>query len=78
MQDPIARVNKQADLATLQQAARRWQRTGMMTVIAQDHAPIHTSHAVRARIPLWQLQGLYSPTAQSSRQTLCRSRADPP
>ena len=41
------------------QAARRLQRTGKITVIAQDNAPIHTSHAVRDRIPIWQSQGLY-------------------
>lgn len=41
------------------QAARLLQRTGRITVIAQDNAPIHTSHAVRARIPIWQAQGLY-------------------
>lgn len=41
------------------QAARWLQRTGMITVIAQDNAPIHTSRAVRDRIAIWQSQGLY-------------------
>lgn len=41
------------------QAARLLQRTGMITVIAQDNAPIHTSQAVQAKIPLWQAKGLY-------------------
>jgi hypothetical protein len=41
------------------QAARRLKRIGQITVIAQDNAPIHTSHAVRDRIALWQSQGLY-------------------
>ncbi len=42
-----------------QQAHRLLKRTGRLTVIAQDNAPIHTSKAVQQRIPIWQAQGLY-------------------
>ena len=41
------------------QAHRLLKRTGGLTVIAQDNAPIHTSKAVQQRIPIWQQQGLY-------------------
>lgn len=37
---------------------RRFRRTGIATVIVQDNASIHTSQAVRARLPIWQAQGL--------------------
>ena len=39
-------------------AQRRFQRTGIATVIVQDNASIHTSKAVRERLPIWQAQGL--------------------
>lgn len=39
-------------------ANRLFQRTGIATVIAQDNASIHTSQAVRQRLPVWQAQGL--------------------
>jgi len=39
-------------------AQRLFQRTGIATVIVQDNASIHTSKAVRARLPVWQAQGL--------------------
>lgn len=42
-----------------QQAARLFKRSGKITVIGQDNAPIHTSAAVRNRIRCWQEQGLY-------------------
>lgn len=42
-----------------QQAQRLLKRTGQLTVIAQDNAPIHTSKAVQQRISSWQDQGLY-------------------
>jgi transposase len=42
-----------------QQAAQWLKRTGKITVIGQDNAPIHTSSAVRERISLWQEKGLY-------------------
>ena len=41
------------------QAQRLLKRTGRLTVIAQDNAPIHTSNAVQQQIPIWQEQGLY-------------------
>ena len=39
-------------------AHRLFQRTGIATVIVQDNASIHTSKAVRQRLPIWQAQGL--------------------
>lgn len=42
-----------------QQSARLFRRTGKITVIVQDNAPIHTSAAVKAQIPIWQSKGLY-------------------
>lgn len=39
-------------------ANRLFQRTGIATVIVQDNASIHTSRAVRQRLPIWQAQGL--------------------
>jgi hypothetical protein len=39
-------------------AQRLFQRTGIVTVIVQDNASTHTSKAVRARLPVWQAQGL--------------------
>lgn len=41
------------------QAHRLLKRTGRLTVIAQDNAPIHTSKVVQQQIPIWQQQGLY-------------------
>ncbi|OKH23421.1 DDE endonuclease [Chroogloeocystis siderophila 5.2 s.c.1] len=41
------------------QAQRLFQRTGKITVIAQDNARIHTSLAVQQRIAVWQQKGLY-------------------
>ena len=41
------------------QAHRLLKRTGRLTVIAQDNAPIHTSKVVQKQIPIWQQQGLY-------------------
>jgi len=38
-------------------AQRLFQRTGIVTVIVQDHASIHTSKAVREWLPTWQAQG---------------------
>lgn len=40
-------------------AQRLWERTGIMTVVVQDNASIHTSKAVKQQIPRWQAQGLY-------------------
>lgn len=39
-------------------AQRLFQRTGIVTVIVQDNASIHTSKAVRDKLPSWQAQGL--------------------
>lgn len=39
-------------------AKRLFQRTGIATVIVQDNASIHTSKAVRQRLPIWQAKGL--------------------
>ena len=40
--------------------AERWrQRSGNITVIVQDNAPIHTSRAVQQRLADWQRRGLY-------------------
>ena len=40
--------------------AQRWlRRSGNITVIVQDNAPVHTSRAVRQRLAEWQEQGLY-------------------
>lgn len=41
------------------QAQRLLKRSGKMTVLVQDNAPIHTSRAVKQRIARWQQQGLY-------------------
>lgn len=40
------------------QAARHYQRTGVVTVIVQDNASIHTSRAVQAEVAQWRQQGL--------------------
>ncbi|MGG6297915.1 IS630 family transposase [Leptolyngbya sp. AN02str] len=45
--------------AQAKQAQRLLKRTGKMTVIVQDDAPIHTSQAVQQQIREWQKQGLY-------------------
>jgi putative transposase len=41
-----------------QQAAKRFDQSGVVTVVVQDNAPIHTSRAVQAQIQTWQQQGL--------------------
>jgi transposase len=41
------------------QAQRLLKRSGKMTVMVQDNAPIHTSRAVKQHIARWQQQGLY-------------------
>ena len=35
------------------------EKTGRIRVIAQDCGPIHTSRAVKAKLPEWEAQGLY-------------------
>ncbi len=35
-----------------------FQRTGIVTVIIQDNASVHTSKAVQQCLPIWQTQGL--------------------
>ena len=42
-----------------QQAERLFKRTGVLTVIVQDNAPIHMSKAVQQQIAGWEAQGLY-------------------
>lgn len=41
-----------------QQAQTLFRRNGVITVVVQDNASIHTSWAVRAEVPQWQKQGL--------------------
>lgn len=41
-----------------QRAQALFNRTGMLTVVVQDNASIHTSRAVRDEIAQWQQQGL--------------------
>lgn len=50
----ICFMDKQA-----QHAQRVLKRTGKITVIAQDNAPIHTSGLVQQQIERWQKMGLY-------------------
>ncbi len=40
-------------------AADIYQRTGRIRVITLDNGSIHTSKAVKKKLPCWQLQGLY-------------------
>ena len=47
-------MNEQA-----KQAQGLFQRTGTITVIVQDNAPIHTSQAVQQCLANWQSKGLY-------------------
>lgn len=42
-----------------QRAQTQLAHTGVMTVVVQDNASIHTSRAVRAYIDEWQQQGLF-------------------
>lgn len=42
-----------------QRAQTQFERTGVMTVVVQDNASIHTSCAVRAEVEQWQKQGLF-------------------
>ena len=41
-----------------QRAQRLFKRTGVITVVVQDNAPIHTSRAVQAELQRWRQQGL--------------------
>lgn len=56
-------VSGQTYLAMMQWLAKRaashFQRSGIITVVVQDNASIHTCKLVKAQIQAWQEQGLY-------------------